>query len=672
MDCRLFLALWCSALVRLSTAQLGEVKILFTPRLCKLHCEAGRCTTRCVTGNLTTVYSHSGPTDTERAGYRAFLCPVRCQNGGVCVRRDHCRCPPGFTGRLCHIATDSTNNQVLSSLPTKRPGSAPNGRIQSIYTLPLSNQRRQAQSQQVPSIVDLRVNHPPEVQVKVHQVAQVDGGRNSFSAQQDTARGGTFQRDPQDEATQEQLRPLASTPPSGGDYPFGYCFTEITNGQCATPLTGLRTRDHCCRGGGAGWGVSECTVCPHSPENDCPRGFQKMADGECQDIDECGLPRICQDGKCVNIKGSYRCTCNPGFVQDTSKSRCISHQVISLTRGPCYRIYRGGSCSLPVVQNITKQICCCSRVGKAWGPSCQRCPTAGTGAFREVCPAGPGYHYTRSDLRLPNRGTGSLGQHRPRVERVRPRTTLAPIVQHTAAPRLREMATVARTPATTTAPPHTTPPAPELHICLRVPHVCGPGHCVARQRGHTCVCNIGFQLNAERSRCVDADECGQQPALCPNARCENSVGSYRCVCSRGFASNSHGTDCIDTDECSDESTCPNSECVNTIGSFHCLPCPAGYQVHHRKCADVDECAGGAACGAAGVCVNTEGSYQCSCHHGYRLSVDGKQCADINECFEGDFCAPYGECLNSPGSYTCLCAEGFTTSADLSTCLDVNE
>ncbi|XP_078251974.1 latent-transforming growth factor beta-binding protein 4-like, partial [Rhinoraja longicauda] len=136
--------------------------------------------------------------------------------------------------------------------------------------------------QQAPSIVDLRVNHPPEVQVKVHQVSQVDGARGGHSAQQGTARGGTFQRDPKDEATQEQLSLLASTPPSGGDYPFGYCFTEITSGQCAAPLTGLRTRDHCCRGGGAGWGVSECTMCPRSPENDCLQGFQKMADGECQ------------------------------------------------------------------------------------------------------------------------------------------------------------------------------------------------------------------------------------------------------------------------------------------------------------------------------------------------------------------------------------------------------
>ncbi|XP_051900341.1 LOW QUALITY PROTEIN: latent-transforming growth factor beta-binding protein 1-like [Pristis pectinata] len=624
-------------------------------------------------GNKTSMRMAGRSQPTVKQSKLKVLCTLRCQNGGMCVRRDRCRCTPGFTGRLCQIPTSSTNSQVLVSFPTEEPGSISKPRIQSVYTLPLSNQRLQDQTdQRMPSIVNLRVNHPPEVSVKVHRVSQVDGGRNSNSAQQGIVQG-TIQRALQDQAMQDQLGSLTVIPQSSGDYPFGYCFTEITNGQCAAPLTGLRTMEHCCRGGGVGWGVTECRECPMSPENECPQGFQKMVDGECQDINECTSPRICQNGKCVNVRGSYGCLCNPGYVQDTSKSRCISQQVISLTRGPCYRIWRSGSCSLPVVQNITKQICCCSRVGKAWGPNCQRCPSPGTGAFREVCPAGPGYHYTRSDLRYINRVIEERSQSREPVDQVRQTTTLAPRIQHTVAPRLRLTTSVARIhTTTTTAQPRSTTPAPELHICLRVPQVCGPGRCVMRQQDYTCVCNTGFQLNAERSRCVDTDECGQRPSPCPNARCENMVGSYRCVCSRGFAANSHGTDCIDIDECLDDFTCPNSECVNSIGSFHCLPCPTGYQIRNRKCADIDECANGATCGEAGMCVNTEGSYQCTCNPGYRLSADGNQCADINECFEGDFCAPYGECLNSAGSYTCLCAEGFTTSSDLSTCLDVDE
>lgn len=56
-----------------------------------------------------------------------------------------------------------------------------------------------------------------------------------------------------------------------------------------------------------------------------------------------------------------------------------AHQVISEAKGPCFRVLRDGACALPTLRNITKQICCCSRVGKAWGRRCERCPPAGSG-----------------------------------------------------------------------------------------------------------------------------------------------------------------------------------------------------------------------------------------------------------------------------------------------------
>ncbi|XP_078389397.1 latent-transforming growth factor beta-binding protein 4-like isoform X2 [Cetorhinus maximus] len=570
------------------------------------------------------------------------LCLLQCQNGGVCIRKDRCHCPSGFTGKFCQIPIPSASSQVNISLPTGDPGSDHKPRVETVYTLPLSNQQLPNQTGRlIPSIVNLRVHHPPDVSIKVHEVTQVDGETHTNSAHQPTS-----QRALQDRMLQERLGSLPATPRLDAESVFGYCFTEITNGQCSLPLTGLRTFERCCRGGGVGWGVTECVECPVTPGNDCPHGFEKTGDGQCQDINECSLPGICQNGKCLNVRGSYSCMCSRGFVQDTSKSRCISQQVISLTKGPCYRIWRSGTCSLPVVQNITKQICCCSRVGKAWGPDCLKCPSPLSEGFREICPAGSGYHYIQSDLRYTNWITGERGRGITNVDRSSRTSTSAPPIQYTE--------------------------APEIHICHRMPQICGPGRCVIRQQSYTCACNTGFQLNAQRSRCVDTDECGLRPLPCPNGRCVNTVGSFHCACSRGFSANSHGTDCVDIDECLDVSTCPNSECVNSVGSFRCLPCPTGYQIQNRKCSDIDECLRGTTCGDKGTCVNTEGSYQCDCNPGYRLSADGNQCADINECFEGDFCAPYGECLNSVGSYTCLCAEGFITSADQSTCLDVDE
>uniref|UniRef100_A0A8B9T8J8 Latent transforming growth factor beta binding protein 4 n=1 Tax=Anas platyrhynchos TaxID=8839 RepID=A0A8B9T8J8_ANAPL len=194
--------------------------------------------------------------------------------------------------------------------------------------------------------------------------------------------------------------------------------------QCSSPLPGLRTQDVCCRGAGVAWGVHECQPCDADPPNPpavgqhpCPKGFRR-ANGSCVDVDECQEGGFCKNGLCTNTRGSFACLCHEGFILDSSRSSCISHQVISEARGPCYRVLREGRCALPTLRNITRQICCCSRVGKAWGPACQRCPPFGSEGFKEICPAGPGYHYSASDLRY---NTRYLGQDLPRVPLGRPR-----------------------------------------------------------------------------------------------------------------------------------------------------------------------------------------------------------------------------------------------------------
>lgn len=54
-------------------------------------------------------------------------------------------------------------------------------------------------------------------------------------------------------------------------------------------------------------------------------------------------------------------------------------KAVSMQQGLCYRLLGPGTCALPLAQRITKQICCCSRVGKAWGSLCEKCPLPGTG-----------------------------------------------------------------------------------------------------------------------------------------------------------------------------------------------------------------------------------------------------------------------------------------------------
>ena len=42
--------------------------------------------------------------------------------------------------------------------------------------------------------------------------------------------------------------------------------------------------------------------------------------------------------------------------------------------------------------------------------------------------------------------------------------------------------------------------------------------------------------------------------------------------------------------------------------------------------------------------------------------------DVNECLEGDFCFPNGECLNTDGSFACTCAPGYRPGPRGASCL----
>ncbi|XP_065715513.2 LOW QUALITY PROTEIN: latent-transforming growth factor beta-binding protein 4 [Patagioenas fasciata] len=443
-----------------------------------------------------------------------------------------------------------------------------------------------------------------------------------------------------------------------------------------------------------GWGVRECQRCPGdngdtednavSPGvSPCPPGFQRL-NGTCQDIDECQQGALCRRGLCTNTRGGFTCRCPPGFLLDSARAACISQQVLSEARGPCFRVLgEGRRCALPTLRNITRQICCCSRVGKAWGGLCERCPPFGSAEFREICPAGPGYHYSASDLRIDTRYLGPDVPDVPGVTRVtsgRPRNVTLPPGGVTPV-----------SPPVPTRPP-LVPPPPEVVVVPRgglqrppptqaaprpacPPGVCGPGRCVPRAggSGYSCVCNPGYWLSTHGTHCTDVDECAQSPAPCAPGRCHNLPGTFRCHCPQGYDPGDTGTRCQDVDECVTGSSCgPHGRCVNTEGSFECH-CHHGYRAGDSggPCEDVNECLEGEFCFPHGECVNTPGSYGCVCAPGYGSPALGGACEDIDECQRGDVCAG-GTCVNTDGSFECRCPPGFRTDVTQAQCHDLDE
>nr|XP_014341338.1 PREDICTED: latent-transforming growth factor beta-binding protein 2 [Latimeria chalumnae] len=566
-----------------------------------------------------------------------------------------------------------------------------------------------------PSLVNVQVQHPPEATVQIHQVARVKTDQtvpgsdqnsvepvHSVQQRSQPANGNGYLR----ESTRVNSNSIGQ-----GDWLtkhylshngiVGRCFQETLDGQCGKPLPGLTKQEDCCGSVGTSWGFHKCTQCPPKPvypviENGqlaCPLGYKRMNQTHCQDINECLLKGICKNAECLNTRGSYRCTCKPGYMLDMDRSHCISDKVVSVEPGLCYRSVGGRSCSLPLIQHITKQICCCSRVGKGWGKNCERCPLPGTDAFKETCPAGHGYQYSRSNIQIHMRraeeeelaqdsqeqrfaGGHTEGPYIPRLSEA----TLPPV---TMAEHTTEHHFTARKPAAATPQPtssfqereshddgllHFDPVFADVNEC-EASSTCRGGRCINMPGSYRCECATGYILS-RRGQCEDIDEC-RSPNACPTGRCINTPGSYECgSCGPGYMARNGR--CTDINECETFNVCPNGVCVNNDGSFSCMSCRPGYRFlpSRQKCEDIDECTSPGAC-PTGICTNTEGSYSClQCDSGYKLSPDRLSCEDIDECEDPSLSCDGGECFNILGSYRCTCPPGFELNATL--CQDINE
>uniref|UniRef100_A0A8C7FEU2 Latent-transforming growth factor beta-binding protein 2 n=1 Tax=Oncorhynchus kisutch TaxID=8019 RepID=A0A8C7FEU2_ONCKI len=687
------------------TSSLDRIKIVFTPMVCRRVCSGGRCYNSCEKGDTTTVYSENQqqhqPAKTQ--GFRLFFCQIPCLNGGRCIGRDQCWCPTNSTGKFCHLPAPPPARPTLSRKDGSLAGH--NSSSHSMYTLPLSNQ----QASLHPSMVNVHIQHPHEAEVQIHQVARVKPGQRPPAAE------GAH-------SVQQRSQPgngigngHGHTRPHNRQNGYvGRCFQETVDGQCGKPLPGLTKQDDCCGSVGASWGLNKCTECPTKPayaviangQVECPKGYKRMNLTHCQDINECLMNGICKNAECLNTRGSYRCTCKPGYMLDPARSHCVSDKAVSDQRGMCYRSASAGICSLPLTQHITKQICCCSRVGKAWGTACERCPLPDTDHFKEICPAGHGYTYSRSDVQISLRQLEEEELRRTGVSWEAQNPSHHQLPQQPAQPpqQLPHVPQIPQYPyhRQSHQPQHTQHPHQPQHPqhpqeiphhpqtphqcqylltdidkCSITPTICGHGLCVPVQTGYTCYCDPGYKLSALQTNCIDVNECEGDPCG-GKGRCVNTFGSYTCQCYSGYSQPLFVTSlsdlflgfCADINECDMANKCQDGDCVNTEGSYTC-ECKSGYAKSWKgPCEDVDECQGPSPC-PSGRCVNTLGSFQCQvCGPGFRAASG--RCLDIDECELPTTC-PKGTCTNTEGSFTCTtCGSGYRVTEDGLECDDVDE
>uniref|UniRef100_A0A8C6RKR0 Latent-transforming growth factor beta-binding protein 3 n=1 Tax=Nannospalax galili TaxID=1026970 RepID=A0A8C6RKR0_NANGA len=722
-------------------------KVVFAPVICKRTCLKGQCRDSCQQGsNMTLIGENGHSTDTlTGSGFRVVVCPLPCMNGGQCSSRNQCLCPPDFTGRFCQVPAGGAGAGTSSSGPGlgrtgalstgPLPPLAPEGEsvaskhaiyaVQVIadpsgpgegppaqhaaFLVPLGPGQISAEVQAPPPVLNVRVHHPPEASVQVHRIE----GPNAEGP-----------------APSQHLlphpKPPHPRPPT--QKPLGRCFQDTLPKQpCGSnPLPGLTKQEDCCGSIGTAWGQGKCHKCPQLQYTgvqkpgpvrgevgaDCPQGYKRLNSTHCQDINECAMPGMCRHGDCLNNPGSYRCVCPPGHSLGPSRTQCLADKPEE--KSLCFRMVSlEHQCQHPLNTRLTRQLCCCS-VGKAWGARCQRCPADGTAAFKEICPAGKGYHILTSHQTLTIQGESdfSLFLHPdgpPKPQQLPESPSRAPPPEDTeeerGLPVSEERPVQQSHPTVTTSPARPYPelisrPSPptvhrflpdlptfrsaveiaptqvtETDECRLNQNICGHGQCVPGPSDYSCHCNPGYRSHPQHRYCVDVNECEAEPCGPGRGTCMNTGGSYNCHCNRGYRLHvgAGGRSCVDLNECAKPHLCGDGGfCINFPGHYKCN-CYPGYRLKASRppmCEDIDECRDPSTC-PDGKCENKPGSFKCiACQPGYR-SQGGGACRDINECSESSPCSP-GWCENLPGSFRCTCAQGYVPATDGQSCVDVDE
>ncbi|XP_026687195.1 fibrillin-1-like, partial [Diaphorina citri] len=132
---------------------------------------------------------------------------------------------------------------------------------------------------------------------------------------------------------------------------------------------------------------NECTMRTHNCDDnaDCINNPVNKTGTRCVDIDECATSiQRCGEGFCVNDVGTYHCVCPDGYMLLPSGKECID-----MRRELCYLNYTDGLCSLPMSNEQTRMVCCCS-MGQSWGKPCQPCPPPGSRDYILLCGSKPG------------------------------------------------------------------------------------------------------------------------------------------------------------------------------------------------------------------------------------------------------------------------------------------
>lgn len=189
---------------------------------------------------------------------------------------------------------------------------------------------------------------------------------------------------------------------------MGFVHPDENNEQACTDIDECELFNNLCENGRCEniFGMFRC---------ECNEGYKlDSSGGNCTDINECENPQSCQYGKCINTRGSYICQCPPDYHLVPTGDACIGEFIwdyffeafiyrnliqwyliiLDQRESICYagHYYPDGKPRcLYDVISSVTRAECCCSIGNAWGPRCEPCPKRGSQEFEKICPGGSGY-----------------------------------------------------------------------------------------------------------------------------------------------------------------------------------------------------------------------------------------------------------------------------------------
>ena len=345
-------------------------------------------------------------------------------------------------------------------------------------------------------------------------------------------------------------------------------------------------------------GLAQCVNTPGSFYCNCPPGYKlDITARDCRDVNEClESPGVCTNGQCTNNAGSFQCTCPDGFTLTSSRDQCVDIDECQRSPGIC----GNGTCI-----NMLGSFRCVCNFGFQVGP---------TGDCQDI-------DECRTMFNLCRNG--------------RCRNTVGGVTCD--CPDGYELTSDGRN-------------CRDKNECSD-PSVCPPpGTCQNTMGSHLCTCPSGYRLDNTGNVCEDVNECTEDNTLCRNGFCENTPGGFNCQCQDGWVLDSDKRDCTDV---------RTGVCYNEFRSRYCLG-PRRMEMTRQSCC----CTHGQAWDAGDQCQQCPGldteEFQVLCPLGPGRGGTANSPEDFNECEMIDDVCEGGTCINTDGSFRCSCPRGMTT------------